>query len=109
MTSTCASSLTNTTSSTFARVWHEAMACARAAWTARAPCGSSAAGCRPHALRRRYARSVAGPSQEAPFGGIWARQTSGPAASGILNDEAVPGPPGWAGQGQLAGKQASRC
>jgi hypothetical protein len=68
-----------------------------------------AAGCRPHALRRRYARSVAGPSQEAPFGGIWARQTSGPAASGILNDEAVPGPPCWAGQGQLAGKPASRC
>ena len=81
--------------------------CAVIGYTAPGTGGDGRPGC--SALRRRYARSVAGPSQEAPFGGIWARQTSGPAASGILNDEAVPGPPGWAGQGQLAGKPASRC
>jgi hypothetical protein len=40
--------------------------------------------------------------------GMWARQTGGPAAAGILNDETVPGPPGRAGQGQLAGKPVSR-
>ncbi len=42
MTSTRASSLTNTTSSTSVKVRHAATACVRAAWTARAPCGSSA-------------------------------------------------------------------